>query len=264
MTELKICRLSRTFPAAGGPGIAAVKDLSLTVPAGSFTVILGASGCGKTTLLKLIAGLEKPDGGTLLFAGNGGTRRPGAAPRIGFMFQDARLLPWLTVEENLRLAFRRGGPERETEINGVLDLVGLGAWKTLYPRKLSGGMAQRVALARALCRKPRLLLLDEPFGSLDALTRTRLRRELDALWRTLRITVILVTHDIEEAVYLGDRVVLMRNGGVGEEIPVSLARPRECRSGEFQDYCRIIEEGLQGESFPDTAGTGGREGGGSR
>jgi ABC-type nitrate/sulfonate/bicarbonate transport system ATPase subunit len=253
MDELRICRLSRTFTAAGGTGIAAVKELNLTVPRGSFTVILGASGCGKTTLLKLIAGLEKPDGGTLVFAGNeGGEGRGGALPRIGFMFQDARLLPWLTVEENLRLAFRRGGPEREAEINGVLDLVGLGAWKTLYPRKLSGGMAQRAALARALCRKPRLLLLDEPFGSLDALTRTRLRRELDELWRTLHITVILVTHDIEEAVYLGDRVVLMRKGGVGEELPVSLDRPRECRGGEFQEYCRIIEAGLQ--ALPEGAG----------
>ena len=221
--------------AAGeGAELEVLRGLNLRVGQGSFTAIVGPSGCGKTTLLRIIAGLLRPGGGELSFSGT-------EPPRRSFMFQDPRLLPWLTVEQNLLLAFPRG---RAAGLDRALELVGLSAWKRAYPRQLSGGMAQRAALARALCRDPQLLLLDEPFGSLDALTRIRLRTELDELWKALRITVILVTHDIEEAVYLGDRVLLMRDGVMGGEVPIELPRPRDRRGQEFQRRCLEVEEGL--------------------
>jgi ABC-type nitrate/sulfonate/bicarbonate transport system ATPase subunit len=236
---LSIHGLCRTFR-NGDAEIQAVRGLDLVVPAGSFTVIVGQSGCGKTTFLRLLAGLEPADSGQIDFDGAG--RRSGR-PRFGFMFQDPRLLPWLTVEENLRLAFPSGpNTPADAEIDNLLRLVGLGGWKKAYPRRLSGGMAQRAALARALCRKPEILLLDEPLGALDAFTRARLRRDLDTLWKSLNVTVILVTHDIEEAVYLADRVIRMKDGGVAGCLDISLPRPREQRGTEFQNLCRLIEE----------------------
>ncbi|MDR2663709.1 MAG: ABC transporter ATP-binding protein [Treponema sp.] len=220
--------------------ITALRDCSLEIPEGSFTAIVGQSGCGKTTLLKIIAGLEQSDSGTVEFSG---------VPRIGFMFQDPRLLPWLTVEQNLALAFppSKSAAAQEAvreEIRRALTLAGIAGRAASYPRQLSGGMAQRAALARCLCRKPGVLLLDEPLGSLDAFTRTRLRTALDRLWQELRLTVILVTHDIEEAVYLGSRVLLMENGTIVSETAVPLDRPRDYRRGEFQELCGRIEDGL--------------------
>ena len=240
LRKLSISGLGRTF-LNGGKEIRAVHDLDLAIPPGSFTVIVGPSGCGKTTFLRLLAGLESADTGRIDF--DGPLRYPYCS-RFGFMFQDARLLPWLTVEENLRLAFppKTGGITEET--GRLLRLVGLEGREKTYPRSLSGGMAQRAALARALCRKSEILLLDEPFGALDAFTRSRLRRDLDELWRSLSVTVILVTHDIEEAVYLADRIILMKEGGVKGEFPISLPRPRDQRGPEFQNLCRRIEDSL--------------------
>jgi sulfonate transport system ATP-binding protein len=238
---VSISGLSRTFR-NDGREVRAVRNLDLVIPAGSFTVIVGPSGCGKTTFLRLLAGLEEADAGQIDFAGP--VQYPNRS-RFGFMFQDARLLPWLTVEENMRLAFPpRDGGDTDAEIARLLRLVGLEGRNKTYPRRLSGGMAQRAALARALCRKSEILLLDEPFGALDALTRSRLRRDLDALWKSLNVTVILVTHDIEEAVYLADRIILMKEGNIEGEFPLSLPRPRDQRSPEFQNCCRIIEDSL--------------------
>jgi ABC-type nitrate/sulfonate/bicarbonate transport system ATPase subunit len=247
---LRIRNLSKTFSGASGQ-VRAVRDFSLDIPSSDFSVIVGPSGCGKTTLLKLIAGLEKPDAGGVFFDGDGDGESSGESSgtggkkaRFGFMFQDARLLPWLNVRENLGLAFRSSQRSRAREdIETALELVGLAGWGAAYPRQLSGGMAQRAALARALCRKPQALLLDEPFGALDAFTRTRLRRELDGIWKNLGVTVILVTHDIEEAVELADRVLLMREGALRRELFVDLARPRQRRGREFQEYCAEIEKG---------------------
>jgi sulfonate transport system ATP-binding protein len=238
--KLSISGLGRSFR-TGGREIRAVRALDLTIPAGSFTVIVGPSGCGKTTFLRLLAGLEAADAGEIRF--DGPVSYPNRS-RFGFMFQDPRLLPWLTVEENLRLAFPPKTGGAAAEIDRLLRLVGLEGRKNAYPRSLSGGMAQRAALARALCRKSEILLLDEPFGALDAFTRSRLRRDLDELWRSLKVTVILVTHDIEEAVYLADRIILMKEGGIQGEFPISLSRPRDQRSPEFQDLCRRIEDSL--------------------
>jgi ABC-type nitrate/sulfonate/bicarbonate transport system ATPase subunit len=237
--KLSVKGLGRTFR-NGGREVQAVRSLDLAIPAGSFTVIVGPSGCGKTTFLRLLAGLESADAGQIDFDG---PVRPPNRSRFGFMFQDARLLPWLTVEENLRLALPpKAGAQGAGEIARLLRLVGLEGGERIYPRRLSGGMAQRVALARALCRKSEILLLDEPFGALDAFTRSRLRRDLDELWKSLNVTVILVTHDIEEAVFLADRVIRMKNGSIEGEVPVSLPRPRDQRSPEFQDLCRYIED----------------------
>ncbi|MDR3343221.1 MAG: ABC transporter ATP-binding protein [Treponema sp.] len=242
--DLRIHHLSRTFR-NGSTEVAAVKNLSMQIPRGSFTVVVGISGCGKTTLLKLIAGLEKPDTGAITFAGSA-QQETGTKPRFGFVFQDPRLLPWLTVEANLRLAFpAKPATPLATEIDQVLRLVGLDGWKKAYPRQLSGGMAQRVALARALCRKPHLLFLDEPFGALDTFTRSRLRVDLEELWKSLGITILLVTHDIEEAVYLADRVIQMKAGTIAEELPIPLPRPRNYRSREFQDLCFLIQSGVK-------------------
>jgi ABC-type nitrate/sulfonate/bicarbonate transport system ATPase subunit len=239
--KLLIRGLSRTFR-NGDKEIRAVRNLDLVIPAGSFTVIVGPSGCGKTTLLRLIAGLEVADAGQIDF--DGPLQCPSRS-RFGFMFQDARLLPWLTVEENLRLAFpARTDSKTGVEIDNLLRLVGLDGWKRAYPRRLSGGMAQRAALARALCRKPDILLLDEPFGALDVFTRVRLRCDLDGLWKSLNVTVILVTHDIEEAVYLADRVIRMKDGCIEGCLDISLPRPREQRGANFQNLCRLIEEAI--------------------
>ncbi|MHC6203764.1 ABC transporter ATP-binding protein [Breznakiellaceae bacterium SP9] len=233
--------LCRSFQVEGQRGrppavIQAVRDLSLCIPCGSFTAIVGPSGCGKTTLLKLIGRLETPDAGSI-----------SASDRLGFMFQDSRLLPWLTVEQNLRLAFTKADQWTEAVLDRTLAIMGLGGWKKAYPRQLSGGMAQRIALARALCRQPALLLLDEPFGALDAFTRKHLRGELAELWKQTDSTVILVTHDIEEAVFLGDRVLLMAAGTIQSEVSIPLERPRDYRAPAFQEYCRQIEEGFSSE-----------------
>jgi sulfonate transport system ATP-binding protein len=242
MALLEIESLSKTFPATG---VHAADSLSLSIEAGAFTVIVGPSGCGKTTFLRLTAGLEKPDAGKIILASHNGQK-----PRIALMFQDARLLPWLSVKANLRLAF----PAKEAKtdaanktIEGLLAMTGLSGWENSKPGQLSGGMAQRAALARALCRKPDILLLDEPFGSLDAFTRTRLRKTLDGLWKKLGLTVVLVTHDIEEAVFFADRVVRMQQGRFRQFYPVALPRPREVHSVEFQALCSHIENDIGSE-----------------
>ena len=236
--------------------IRALVDCSLEIEDHSFTVIAGRSGCGKTTLLKTIAGLEQADSGTVDFSSMDNYRENyskdsqkelSTEPKIGFMFQDPRLLPWLTVEQNLSLAFKRPRDNNEKtamrqKIQRVLEMVGLADRATSMPGELSGGMAQRCALARCLCRDPELLLLDEPLSSLDTFTRVTLREELDKLWRRLDLTVILVTHDIEEAVYFGDRVFLMNEGTIQNVLPIPLPCPRDFRTAEFQDYCRKLEE----------------------
>ncbi|MDR2553533.1 MAG: ABC transporter ATP-binding protein [Treponema sp.] len=264
---LAVRAAGKRYPAPGGTTVTALRHCSLDISGGSFTVILGRSGCGKTTLLRIIAGLETAGEGEVLFPGAGedragtsaGRLRAGASvPRMGFMFQDPRLLPWMTVEQNLALAFSPSGSRAEKqgvrkEIRRILALVGLADRAAAYPGELSGGMAQRAALARCLCRKPLLLLLDEPLSSLDAFTRLRLRGELERIWQSLALTVLLVTHDIEEAVFFGGRILLMDRGSMVREFSVSLPRPRDYHSPAFREQCRIIEGaiGVCGEKAGD-------------
>ncbi|MEN6414145.1 MAG: ABC transporter ATP-binding protein [Veillonellales bacterium] len=214
-------------------------DLSLSVSQYEFVSIIGASGCGKSTLLRIISGLDTDYQGTVALAGR---KITGAGLERGIVFQEHRLLPWLTVEENMEFALQTGTPAEKAErIAGQLQMVGLTGFETAYPAQLSGGMAQRVAIARALVNRPELLLLDEPFGALDALTRLKLQQEFLKIWEKEKMTIILVTHDIEEAVYLGTRVVVLSShpGRVKKEILVDIPRPRQRSAAVFQ---RIRQE----------------------
>ena len=225
MTGLLITGLSRRFTVAGR-AVEALRAVDLTVPAGKLVAIVGHSGCGKTTLLRQIAGLDRPDAGTLRFVAADGRERPRG--RIGMVFQEPRLLPWKTVRANLLLALRRQctGAEAEARVTEALAAVELSAFADAWPHQLSGGMAQRAAMARALCRDPDILLLDEPFGALDALTRSRLHDEFAALRLRRPLTTVLVTHDIAEAVRLADTVAIMVDGRIIRHEPIHAPHPR--------------------------------------
>jgi NitT/TauT family transport system ATP-binding protein len=208
---------------------------SLDVAEGAFVVLLGPSGCGKTTLLRLIGGLQRPTEGQIVLDGRklwqNGARQADAADQIGTVFQDATLFPWLRVDANIALPLRIRGMAkwpRLAKARALCDLVGLTGFERHWPRQLSGGMRQRAAIARALSHSPRILLMDEPFGALDAMTRDTLNLELQRLWLDRRCTVVLVTHSITEAVFLADRIVLMspRPGRVEWVVDVDFPRPR--------------------------------------
>ncbi len=204
-------------------------DIALDIRPGEFVSIVGPSGCGKSTLLRLIAGLDADFSGDIAVDGE---RVAGTSLDRGMVFQDHRLLPWLTVEENVALALlnRELSPRRKRElVADHIALVNLAGFEKAYPHQLSGGMAQRAAMARALVNEPKVLLLDEPLGALDALTRIHLQQELQRIWMTQRGTVIMVTHDVEEAVYLSDRVVVMNAGPgtVARIVGIPLPHPRE-------------------------------------
>ncbi|HYI65371.1 MAG TPA: ABC transporter ATP-binding protein [Candidatus Limnocylindrales bacterium] len=214
--------------AASGGGVEALAGCSLEVDAGSFTVIIGPNGCGKSTLLRLVAGLLQPTSGTVTVDGR--APRPGDG-RVGLAFQQPRLIPWRSTLDNVALPLELAGvglAERRARASEALARVGLGGAASLRPRELSGGMAQRAALARALIADPPVLLLDEPFSALDALTRETFDGELQRLWLDRRRTVILVTHSVSEAVALADRVVVMtpRPGRVARVVDIDLPRPR--------------------------------------
>jgi ABC-type nitrate/sulfonate/bicarbonate transport system ATPase subunit len=213
---------------SNGSTVIAVERATLKLAPGSFTALVGPSGCGKTTLLRLIAGLERSDDGRVEV-------HPGESiPAV--VFQDPRLLPWMTVRRNLLLSLRRcpGAPfsreETEERIGEALDLVGLTDRAEAYPHELSGGMAQRGVLARALCRRSGFLLMDEPFSALDALTRSRLQQDLKRIWEQRKGTVLFITHDIAEAVFLADRVLVMISGRIAGDIPVDSSNPAEAET----------------------------------
>lgn len=226
--HLVISGVCKTFRVSDEP-LRVLAGLDLEVEAGGFLTIVGASGCGKSTLLRLVAGLDTAFDGSVRVDGD-----PVTAPRLdrGLVFQEPRLFPWLTVAQNVALGLLNSPLDkarRRREVSAHIELVGLGGFENAYPHQLSGGMAQRVAIARGLVNRPRILLLDEPFGALDALTRAHLQDELQRIWAAERTTMLLVTHDVEEATYLGDRVVVMapRPGRIAATFDVPLARPRE-------------------------------------
>jgi sulfonate transport system ATP-binding protein len=210
---------------------AVLSDFALSIERGSFVAIVGRSGCGKSTLLRLVAGLESIDSGTLETRGEHG------ATETRIMFQDARLLPWKTVLQNVMLGLPKGARD---EAIAVLNDVGLADRADDWPAELSGGQRQRVALARALVHKPELLLLDEPLGALDALTRIEMHALIERLWLERGFTALLVTHDVHEAIALGDRVVLIEQGQIALDRPVSLVRPRARGSATFA----ALEDGV--------------------
>jgi nitrate/nitrite transport system ATP-binding protein len=222
---LEIAQLGKTYPTPAGPA-EIVRDFTLHVAEGEFVCIVGHSGCGKSTVLSIVMGLNEPTTGGVVIAGR---EVSGPGTDRGVVFQSATLLPWLSVRDNVRLALdqvpRRGGASAET----YLESVGLAGMGGRYPRELSAGMQQRVGIARAFSLEPRLLLLDEPFSLLDALTRMELQDELMALWERTRRTVLMVTHDVDEALLLADRIVMMTSGPaatVGEILEVPFPRPR--------------------------------------
>lgn len=210
-----------------------LRELNLSIPSGQFLSVVGRSGCGKSTLLRLIAGLEAASEGTVSI--NGGITR-GLRPDVRVMFQDARLLPWKSVLDNVRIGVPGGDRDKALE---ALALVGLADRAKEWPSVLSGGQKQRVSLARALAGDPSLLLLDEPLGALDALTRIEMQQLIERLWQDRGFTAVLVTHDVSEAVALTDRVVLVEQGTISHDLSISLARPREKDSG-FAHYEKAI------------------------
>jgi sulfonate transport system ATP-binding protein len=224
---IEIGRVSKSF-ALNATTVEALRDISLVVEPGAFVTLVGPSGCGKSTLLRLIAGLDSADGGHIMVGG-----RPVGGPGLdrGMVFQDHRLFPWLTVERNILLGLRNAPypePHKHKIVRDLIALVGLTGFEHAQPHQLSGGMSQRAAIARALAPRPDVLLLDEPFGALDSLTRTHLQTEFLRIWRHEGITMLMVTHDVEEAVFLSDRVVVIepRPGRIKRSIDIPLDKPR--------------------------------------
>jgi NitT/TauT family transport system ATP-binding protein len=227
LDDITLTGIGRSFLIAE-QRMVALDTIDLRVPVGQVAAIVGPSGSGKSTLLRLIAGLLPPDTGAITVGDRVVT---GPDPRVGLVFQEPRLLPWRQALDNVAYPLELAGrprAEREARARELMALVGLAGFEDALPAQLSGGMAQRVALARALTLEPRVLLLDEPFGALDALTRDRLDEELLVLWERLGATIVIVTHSIPEAVFLADRVVVLsaRPGRVVADVPVDLPRPR--------------------------------------
>ena len=249
MSKLLIENVSRVFPGVrGGAPTRALEPTTITVGDNDFVTILGPSGCGKSTLLRLVAGLDTPTAGEVLLDGKPVTR-PG--PDRGMVFQSYTLFPWLTVADNVAFGLREKGvaaSERTGIVAEWLTRVGLTSFANHYPKQLSGGMQQRTAIARALANDPAILLLDEPFGALDNQTRALMQELLLGIWERERKTVLFVTHDIEEAIFLASRVVVMtaRPGRIKAEVPVDLPHPRDYRmktSPQFSELkARLTEE----------------------
>jgi nitrate/nitrite transport system ATP-binding protein len=258
---LEIDQVFQTFPTPQGEFVA-LKNINLTVQKGEFVSLIGHSGCGKSTLLNLIAGLTKPSAGTLICANKEIT---GPGPERGVVFQNHSLLPWLTCFENVYLAVERvfGPPSKKIDkepeskstlierTQQALELVGLSHAAQKRPGEISGGMKQRVGIARALSMQPQVLLLDEPFGALDALTRAKLQDELLSIVAQTQSTVVMVTHDVDEAVLLSDQIVMLTNGPaatIGDVLTIALPRPRSrlslAQNTHYQDYRKAVIEFL--------------------
>ncbi len=242
---IEILAVDRTYVDTADNTVEALKNINLSVKQGEFVSIIGPSGCGKTTLLRLIAGLDMPEAGKITLDGEEITA-PG--PNRGYVFQQGSLFPWLTVEKNIAagLKARRVYKEKKAEIARFVELIGLEGFEKTYPHQISGGMAQRVAIARALINRPAALLLDEPMGALDAFTRNDLQDKLLELWSKDGTTMILVTHDVDEAIYLSDRIIIMtpRPGKISESLEVHLPRPRNRGSEDFLALRKSILEKL--------------------
>lgn len=255
MSGVVVAGVSRTFPSVrGGDPVQALAPVDLTVGEGDFVAILGPSGCGKSTLLRIVAGLDRPTTGTVTLDGKPVTG-PGADR--GMVFQSYTLFPWLTVVENIEFGPRERGvaaAERRAIAEKLMAQVGLTQFANHYPKQLSGGMQQRAALARALANDPKVLLLDEPFGALDHQTRSLMQELLLSIWETHRKTVLFVTHDIEEAVFMANRVLVMsaRPGRFKSEVTIPFAHPRSYKLKTTPDFGRLEEqltEDIRGETI---------------
>ncbi len=237
--------VGKTYATKSG-SVEALRDISIGCAEGEFVCLLGLSGCGKSTLLQMLAGLEPATTGQIVVAGR---ELDGPSPATSIVFQDHGLFPWMTVQRNVEFNLKaRGAPRREREgrAAAMLALTGLEGFAERYPHELSGGMRQRVGIARALTTEPRALLMDEPFGALDAQTRGRLQRELLDIWQRQRTTVLFVTHSIDEAIFLGDRILVFtpRPGRLSADVTVALDRPRDPRGAGFAALARELRAAL--------------------
>lgn len=246
-SRIEISHVGQTF-SISGESLEVLSDIHINLQAGEFMTIVGQSGCGKSTLLRIIAGLDSPSRGEVRIDGEKVT---GTSLNVGVLFQESRLLPWYTVEKNIGygLIGVSGAGERKNRIRELIELVGLKGFEKALPEQLSGGMQKRVAIARTLANRPNVLLLDEPFGALDAFTKMNLQEELLKIWKKEHPTTLLVTHDIDEAIYLGSRVIVMspKPGVVRKIIPVELSSNRSRTSPAFdlarkQIYSQFFEE----------------------
>ena len=247
---LVVENLTKAYPTPGGEQFVVLDDIHLTVRENEFVSLIGHSGCGKSTLLKIVAGLERATSGLVKLEGRE-IRKPGCDRMM--VFQNYSLLPWLTVRENIRLAVDevlKGLPnaEKVSIVNEHLAMVNLTAAANKYPDEISGGMKQRVGIARAIAIRPKMLLMDEPFGALDALTRGKLQRQVLDIWESHRQAVMMVTHDVDEALYMSDRIVMMTNGPaakIGEILEVPFAHPRDRQQlRESSEYFELRNHAL--------------------
>jgi NitT/TauT family transport system ATP-binding protein len=242
---LSLKNVGKTFEVAGRR-IEALRGASLDVARGEFVCLIGASGCGKSTLLRIVAGFETATTGEALMWG---TPISGPGPSRGMVFQDYGLFPWLTVRGNIAFGpTSRGRPASEVKdvVDNFIDLVGLARFADAYPHQLSGGMKQRVAIARVLANEAEVVLMDEPFGALDAMTRERLQDELLELWERTKLTVLFVTHSIEEAIFLSNRCIVMSPGPgrIESDVPIDLPRPRDVSAPDFNELRRALSRKL--------------------
>jgi len=239
--SLSVSQLSKSFTFQSSR-LEVLKGIDLSIRQGEFIAVIGASGSGKTTLLRVLAGLEQADSGEVLVNGK---RVAGVGPERAMVFQEPRLLPWLTVEDNVGLGLELLGidkSEARGKAHHYLTIVGLYGFRKAFPRQLSGGMAQRVGIARGLAISPEILLLDEPLGALDAMKKISMQQELERIWREENVTMVMVTHDIEEAVYLADRIVILGSDDSPrpQEVTIELPRPRDRSDRRFVDYRRAL------------------------
>lgn len=248
-TQIEIQHVQKVFKGAEQQDVIALKDIDFTIPRGQFLCLLGPSGCGKSTLLNAIAGFSLPTQGDILVEGQS-VAKPG--PDRGMVFQEYALFPWMTVAENITFGLRikkADSQKIETVLEELLKKLKLTEFRDRFPKDLSGGMRQRVAIARVLALDPPIMLMDEPFGALDALTRRSLQDELLKLWQETKKTVVFVTHSMEEAIYLADRIVVMsyRPGTVKKDIMVDIPRPRNPADVEFNNLKREISDLVMAE-----------------
>jgi NitT/TauT family transport system ATP-binding protein len=243
MAKVEIHGVSKAYALDRRDSVLALKDVNLTIEDGEFVALLGPSGCGKSTLLHLVAALEQVSTGSILVDGESPALLRDQH-RLGIAFQDHALLPWLSVKANVALPFRIAGLAVDSaRVRHLIELVGLQGFEEARPSQLSGGMRQRAAIARSLCLEPTLLLLDEPFGALDAVTRRRMNLELQQIWLERSQTTLMVTHSVDEALFLADRVVVMsgRPGVIVEAIPVPFPRPRRIDCVRSEQFHQLID-----------------------
>ena len=237
---IQLNALNKTYIGSNNK-VCALSDTTLTFTDHSFNIVVGKSGCGKTTLLRLLSGLEPPSSGTIEFGS--------IMPKIGFVFQEPRLMPWLTVSENISFSSKKNSAKNSAistaNIATLLATLGLSNFSNVYPAQLSGGMAQRVSLGRTLFQNPDIILMDEPFSALDYFTRRGLQETLLALFQKERKTIIFVTHDVEEAVLLGERILIMQNGNVTADIPVDIPYPRDLAAVSVVNLRKQVLTGIE-------------------